>query len=89
MSGWKTYLCAAGAVIVLGLRAAGQTGVIPILAQVPADVWEIALWLLGFGGLAALRAAVAKATAVPLAESPAPSREPELPSDAPPLTHWQ
>jgi hypothetical protein len=75
MSGWKTYLCAAAGVIVLGLRAAGQSGMIPQLALIPDAVWEFALYLLGFGGMAALRDAVNKAATAPFV-SP---REPELP----------
>ena len=74
MSGWKTYLCVAAGVIVLGLRGAGQSGIIPQLALIPDAVWEFALYMLGFGGLAALRAAVA---ASPLGSSPQAS-EPEL-----------
>jgi len=65
MSGWKTYLCAAAGVIVLGLRAAGQSGIIPQLALVPDGLWEFALYLLGFGGLASLRDAVSKAASAP------------------------
>jgi hypothetical protein len=65
MDGWKTYVCAALAVIVLGLRAAGESGVIPWLAHVPAQVWEFILYALGFGGMAALRQAVAKAASAP------------------------
>lgn len=65
MSGWKTYLCAALAVIVLGLRAAGQAGVIPWLANIPDSVWEFLLYALGFGGMAALREAVAKVASAP------------------------
>lgn len=75
MDGWKTYLCAAGGVIVLGLRAAGQSGMIPQLALIPEAVWEFALYMLGFGGIAALRAAVTKVTTAPFESS----REPELP----------
>ena len=77
MSGWRTYLCVAGAVIVLGLRAAGQAGIVPALAQVPDWAYDYVLGLLGFGGLAALRAAVAGAATAPFASSP---QEPELPS---------
>jgi len=78
MDGWKTYLCAAGGVIVLGLRAAGQSGMIPQLALIPDAVWEFMLYLLGFGGIAALRDAVAKAATAPFVQ-PARSSEPELP----------
>lgn len=86
MDGWKTYLCASAAVVVLGLRAAGQTGVIPQLAVIPDAVYDYALWLLGFGGLAALRSAVSKAASVPLEPSPA---QPELPHDSQPPQNWQ
>ena len=65
MSGWKTYLCAAAGVIVLGLRAAGQSGIIPQLALVPDGIWDFALYLLGFGGMAALRDAVSKVASAP------------------------
>lgn len=74
MSGWKTYLCAAAGVIVLGLRAAGQSGMIPQLALIPDAVYDFVLYMLGFGGLAALRQAVANAAS-------APFDGPELPRD--------
>lgn len=74
LTGWKTYLCTSAAVIVLGLRAAGQSGMIPQLALISDGVWEFALYMLGFGGLAALRSAVAQAAAAPFVSSD----EPEL-----------
>jgi hypothetical protein len=61
MNGWKTYLCAAAAVVVLGCKAAGQSGIIPFFAAIPDSVYDFILTLLGFGGLAALRQAVANA----------------------------
>ena len=77
MSGWKTYACVAAAVVVLGLKGAGQAGLIPLLASVPQEVWDFALYILGFGSVAALRAAVAGAAATPFASLPK-SSEPEL-----------
>lgn len=49
MKGYKTYLCAAIAVVVLGLNAAGV---------IPDTVRTMLLELCGFGGIAALRSAI-------------------------------
>lgn len=55
MAGYKTYILCAIGVIILGLRAAGETGYIPLLANVPPAVWEMLLGWVGFGTAAAIR----------------------------------
>jgi hypothetical protein len=54
---------------------------IPQLALIPDGIYEFVLYLLGFGGLAALRSAIGQVASVPFgqpAQLPAQS-EPELP----------
>lgn len=52
LKGWKTYLVAAGVVIVAGLHATGY---------IDDAVYTLLMGLLGAGGLSTMRAAVAKA----------------------------
>lgn len=72
MTGWKTYLCATAGIIVLGMRAAGQSGMVPQLASIPDEAYEFVLYLLGFGGMAALRSAVSGAATAPFVSSDGP-----------------
>ena len=58
MGGIKTYLLCAAGVIVLGLRAAAKTDVLPFLAIIPDEAWDYFLTLLGFSAVAALRSGV-------------------------------